>query len=126
MISTSLAGRSILIAEDEPLIALDVAAICEAAGASTMAASTVRKALRLAETKGLSAAVIDFAFPDGEADELRACLTQRGVPYVLYSGYTYPEGAVADALVVQKPATHEQLVGALVQVMNERATKPLA
>jgi hypothetical protein len=32
---TSLAGRTILIAEDEPFIAMDIAAACETAGAES-------------------------------------------------------------------------------------------
>jgi hypothetical protein len=47
--STSLAGRTILIAEDEPFIAMDIAAACETAGAVVLTAATLDDAARLVE-----------------------------------------------------------------------------
>jgi CheY-like chemotaxis protein len=57
MESSTLSGRSILIAEDEPLIALDIAEAFKDAGATTIVTSTIHYALVLVEHDGLSAAV---------------------------------------------------------------------
>ena len=46
---TILTGRSILIVEDEPLIALDIVQAFESAGARVVSTSTLRQALLLVE-----------------------------------------------------------------------------
>jgi PleD family two-component response regulator len=62
--SPKLHGRSILIVEDEPLIALDIAQAFEDAGAEIVVTSTLHHALVLVEHDGLSAAVLDHALHD--------------------------------------------------------------
>ena len=47
MIRPTLAGRSILIVEDEPLIALDIAAEFEKVGAQVVQTATLKEALHL-------------------------------------------------------------------------------
>ena len=81
-----LAGRSILIVEDEPLIALDIHAAFSAAGANIVSASDNREALRLIGSPDLSAAVVDIAL--GAEDCCRVCkrLADSGVPFVFYTG----------------------------------------
>ena len=56
----ALAGRSILILEDEPLIALEVHAAFRAAGASIISAADSKEALRMIGLPDLSAAVVDI------------------------------------------------------------------
>jgi hypothetical protein len=55
MESCTLSGRSILIAEDEPLIALDIAEAFKRVGAAIVVTSTVQHALVLVEHDDLSA-----------------------------------------------------------------------
>jgi len=55
-----LSGRSILIVEDEPLIALEIHAAFNAAGASITSAADTQEALRMIDVPGLSAAVVDI------------------------------------------------------------------
>ena len=61
MQSTSLAGHTILIVEDEPFIALDIATACEVAGAAVLTAVSLGAASHFVEWDGLSAAVLDFS-----------------------------------------------------------------
>ena len=86
MQSTSLAGRSILIVEDEPLIALDIVDAFQKVGAITLTARTVADAIHLVEEDGLSAAVIDFGLRDGDADPICGRLQERAIPFILHSG----------------------------------------
>jgi CheY-like chemotaxis protein len=58
--SISLDGHTILIVEDEPLIAMDIGAACEAAGAVVLTAASLDAATPLLERDELSAAVLDF------------------------------------------------------------------
>jgi DNA-binding response OmpR family regulator len=114
--STSLAGCTILVIEDEPLIALDIAATCENAGATTLCPQTRAEAERLIKTDGISAAVVDFILWNGNANALCDRLRQRGIPFVMHSAYTqFQDGndAVNGAAVVPKPARSKDLVDAL-------------
>ena len=65
-----LTGRSILIVEDEPLIALDIVRAFESAGARVLSTATLRQALVFVESNGLSAAVLDHGLSDGDSSKL--------------------------------------------------------
>jgi DNA-binding response OmpR family regulator len=84
-----LAGRSILLVEDEPLICLDTARRLQAAGAQVFAASHLDKALGLAGHADLSAGVLDFDL--GNADSTLICwkLLDRRIPFVFHTGRVY-------------------------------------
>ena len=88
MQDTNLAGRSILIVEDEPVIALDLVTAFEQAGAVVLAARSLAEASGLVEHDGLSAAVLDFGLGDDDAGALCARLEQRRIPFILHSGYS--------------------------------------
>ena len=60
MQSTCLAGRSILIAEDQPLIALDIVVAFQSAGALVLMGRPLDGALELVEHDGLSARCARF------------------------------------------------------------------
>jgi hypothetical protein len=81
MLRTSLAGRSILILEDAPLIVLDIGDAFARAGAVVVPAKSLGTAHDLVEVNSLSAAVVDFRLGDGEADALCAKLTVRDIPF---------------------------------------------
>jgi DNA-binding response OmpR family regulator len=109
----ALRGCSILVVEDEALIAMDVMAALERAGAHATATNTVRHALILAEHDGLSAAILDHALGDGDSTRLCARLEARGIPYVSYSGYEPAEGASETSLYIPKPVTMDVLMSAV-------------
>ena len=83
----SLAGRLILIAEDEPLIALDITQGFEDEGATVIAAATLTEALRVVEDPALSAAILDHALSDGDSTTVCERMTERNIPFITYSGY---------------------------------------
>ena len=116
MIRPTLAGRSILIVEDEALIALDIAMEFEKLGAVVVQTQTLKQATDLIEAEGLSAAIIDHALQDGDSSQLCERLAERGIPFVVYSGYSRGQLDVAchRGFVVDKPA-HPALLVATVQ-----------
>jgi DNA-binding response OmpR family regulator len=87
-----LAGRSILIVEDEPVIAMDIVAAFERAGARVLRMGTLRQALLLAEKERLSAAVLDYGLSDGDSSRLCERLKKRYIPFMLHSGYSKVDG----------------------------------
>src|SRR5215831_10050555 len=113
-----LAGRTILVVEDESLIAREVAQALESAGAQTITARWVAEAERIIASHPLSAAVLDFWLGAG-VDCLPICalLTERGVPFLLYTSYTLLEGA-PNAPVVGKPAPPQRIVDAVADLIK--------
>jgi CheY-like chemotaxis protein len=112
-------GLTILIAEDEALIAHDLATSLEQAGATVTTTNSLEHALMLAENDGLSAAIIDHALIDGDTSELRIKLRRLGIPFVLYSGFERPSD-VDPARHVSKPAQPETLISALMALFTAR------
>jgi DNA-binding response OmpR family regulator len=113
-----LAGRSILIVEDEPLIAMDIAQSLKAQGASVSVARTLRDALREVEAPGLSAGVLDHRLPDGDASQICDRLDARNIPFVICSGYSYVEGPCSEGEHVHKPVQPEALVAKVVDLLR--------
>jgi DNA-binding response OmpR family regulator len=112
-VSASLSGCTVLIVEDEPLIALDIVRAFERAGAEVVTARTLADASRFAEGDGLSAAVLDFGLGDGDANALCAHLAQRDIPFILHSGYSRTSDACNKGIVIPKPAIPDRLVHAV-------------
>jgi CheY-like chemotaxis protein len=117
VMSIDLSGRSILIVEDEPLIAMDVAETFKAAGANVLIAATLPDGLRLAEHPALSAAILDIALGEQDSAALCARLTQRGVPFIVYSGYDTVPAGCAPMAIVKKPAVAAALLRAVLHVV---------
>jgi DNA-binding response OmpR family regulator len=110
----SLHGSLILVVEDEPLIAMDIACGFKNAGANVVISSTLEDATEKAGLQGLTAAVIDHALHDGViTSDVCAKLKERNVPFVVYSGFNKLEGACATGELVKKPATPQMLVTTL-------------
>lgn len=118
-----LAGRVILVVEDEPLIALDIQQAFQDAGASTMSARTLAAALLAVEDRSLSAAIVDHALGDGDSSEICERLKERDVPFVTYSGFANLDGACAEAEHVSKPASPSVLVATVKGLL---AGRPIA
>jgi len=112
-----MSGRRILVVEDEPLIALDIAQALESAGASVLVAASLDEGLRLAEQDGLSAAVLDLVLGANDGAALCARLRERAIPFVIYSGRTdIPVGCEAEA-IVPKPSHPQALLQAIANVL---------
>jgi DNA-binding response OmpR family regulator len=108
-----LRGRSILVVENEFLIAMDVMRALEDAGANATMTTTVRHALILINHDGLAGAIMDHGLSDGDSTEVCARLKARGIPYVSYSGYDPVPGADPDAPFIAKPVSMDVLMNAM-------------
>ena len=76
----SLTGRSILVVEDEPLIAMAISQALEKSGAEVTTTNTLRHALLLVEDDGLSAAILDHSLGDGNSSLLSRASRNGGYP----------------------------------------------
>ena len=115
-----LVGYSILVVEDEPLIALDVAQGLEAAGARVLTARRLSDALMMAEDPALSAAVLDHNLNEGDSSAVCDKLKERNIPFVLYSGFSKIDGACSEGELVQKPVHPQVLVITVAKLLKSR------
>jgi DNA-binding response OmpR family regulator len=115
-----LAGCSILLVEDEPVIARSIADCLQDAGALVLTAGKVNAALRIAEHPDLSAAVLDLDLGDDDSTIVCRRLTERAVPFLLYSGYddAYVCDKWPNATAVSKPASEQVLITALSDLLR--------
>ena len=118
MQALALRGRSILVVEDEPLIAHDIVDCFRSAGASVLIAHRLEDGLRLAGHPDFSAAVLDFDLSDGECTAVCECLDERGIPFVLHSEYTHVHEACLAGTVIPKPADPTELVATIARLLH--------
>lgn len=115
-----LAGHRVLVVEDEPLVALELKSVLDAAGAETVTAGSLGAAGAQAE-KPLSAAVLDINLGDGMSYPVARRLLDRKLPVVFATGYE--AGAVVpedlkDVPVLQKPIDSTRLVRLLAALLR--------
>lgn len=86
---TALAGRRVLVVEDEYFIAEEIKQTFEASGAEVLGpVSTVQAALGLLDqTPELDGAVLDLNLRGEMAYPVADALIARGVPFVFATGY---------------------------------------
>ena len=113
----TLQGWTILLVEDEPMIAMDIEQAFGASGASMTTTTTLGHALLLIDA-GLSAAIVDHAWGDGDCSALCTRLTERGVPFIVYSGNRHRKGPCSGAPHIDKPAAAGVLVAAVVNLVR--------
>lgn len=119
MTRPSLVGRCILIVEDEPLVALHIIDALKKAGAIARMTHSLREAAVLVEADDLSAAILDYRVGDSDSSLLAQRLKERGVPFLLYSGYTKFSGACSDAPRLPKPTTEAVLIATLEGLLHQ-------
>lgn len=114
----SLERRSILVVEDQPLIVMDITQAFEGTGAALTTTNTLKHALILVEHDGLSGVILDHALGDGDSSLLCQRLKERGIPFMIYSGYDTVEGPCKGALHITKPAAEGVLVAAMERLIR--------
>ena len=122
MKNLELSGRSVLLVEDEPLIALDLRQTLENAGAYVFAATKLPHALQLAAHPDLSAAVLDYRIGHEDSAAICSLLEQRCIPFVFYSGYDDMRRRWPNAVHVPKPADERRLIEAVAGALGSYAT----
>jgi DNA-binding response OmpR family regulator len=113
-----LRGRAILVAEDEPLIALELKDLLEEAGAKVISAPTVQRALEAAQRPALAAAVLDHRLADGDACLVCEQLRARNVPVLIYTGSELGDLTLPDACILAKPAGRDRILATLTALVR--------
>jgi two-component SAPR family response regulator len=83
-----LANITVLVAEDEPLVAVGVVNQLTEAGATVVGpCSTTGRAIAALGENDIDVAIIDFVLSDDNTEGLQAALEDKGVPFVVVTGY---------------------------------------
>jgi DNA-binding response OmpR family regulator len=116
-----LAGRPILIVEDEPFIALDIANRFETAGAVVMTALSHDRALELLEGYDWAGAVVGYGLDGRDGSQICEWMLKRAVPLVIYTGFDKVMGACASGVQIAKPANLDDIVRTLERLAARHA-----
>jgi DNA-binding response OmpR family regulator len=117
-------GHSVMLVEDEPMIALMVADMVEAQGYCVAGVFRANgEALAFLRTHRPYLAIVDFALRDGAAEPLAKKFKETGTPFCVISGY---DRSVAGPLFddvgwLDKPFSQDQLCSALRACVKERS-----
>ena len=115
-----LAGMSVLIIEDEALIALSVESCLLDGGAATVKIANSIAEARSALGQGIpfDAAIVDLVLSDEDASPMIQMLSEQGIPFVVSTGADIDLGhpALSNAVAfLQKPYNNSELIEALVE-----------
>jgi DNA-binding response OmpR family regulator len=117
----TLAGKRILIVEDEYLIASDLAQAIGNTGAEVVGpVADLKAGLALATNETLDAAVLDVNLKEGKSYPIAQALTDRAVPFMFLTGYddwAFPE-AYRAAPKTSKPCTTREVTSLVEQLVR--------
>lgn len=118
-----LDGCRVLVAEDEPLVAMLLEDVLLDAGATVLGpAATVQHALDLARTERPDIAVLDFNLSGETCLRVADALAASGVPFVVATGYggDFPLPQHAGVESLQKPYDPQALIAMLSRIRARR------
>ena len=115
-----LAGKRILVVEDESLVAMMIDDLLTDRGAIVVGpVGTLEGALDLARSQTVDAALLDVNLHGERSTPVAEVLSARDIPYVLATGYVAAECAdYAPAAVLQKPYLPAQMLESLVRILR--------
>jgi PAS domain S-box-containing protein len=120
-----LAGKRILVIEDELLISMDLEASLTKNGCEVLGpASTLDQAKRLIERADFDGALVDANLAGHPVDDLAAALTKRNIPFAFVTGYGREAlpAAFGEGIVLDKPFTQEQLLATVGLLFDQDAS----
>lgn len=120
--SDALAGRRVLIVEDESLVSMLLETILEDLGCETVGpAGSVDEGIGVASEQLIDAALLDVNVAGQLVFPIAQILKTRGVPFVFSTGYG--EGGLPDewrgSTTIQKPFTEITVRDALLKALTQ-------
>ena len=116
-----LEGKRILIVEDEPLLAMDIAEQLEDAGAFVIGpAGNESAALSLIEQYRFDGALLDANLGGHPVGDIAASLKRKTIPFVFVSGYNRDSLPLSfdEVELLPKPFDAAQLLAAVVKIVS--------
>jgi len=123
--SKNMSDLRIIVLEDEFLVGHALArSLQEASAKKVVVTESIAEANKTLSGELFDVAILDIRLGDGESWELAEELEAKGTPLVIHSGNldTVEQARLPGAIMVEKPATKEQLVTAVLNA--HKATDP--
>lgn len=118
------ASRSVLIVEDEAIVAMDMAQTVQDLGYEVFAvANSVKKGLEALASATPDLAVLDADLAGRSSRPIADLLRERDVPFVIVTGYDSPPDVPEDgprAAVLSKPISERELASRLDEIVRRR------
>ncbi len=114
MTERELAGRKVLLVEDESLVAMLGEDVLSDAGCRVTVAMRLKEAMRIASEAELDLAILDVNLGNETSYPVAQILTDREIPFVFATGYAAAGLAeyYATHQCVQKPYGPHELIAA--------------
>jgi DNA-binding NtrC family response regulator len=112
---------SVLIVEDEWLIAESLQETLENAGFLILGpVGRVSDALKLIETNGLRAAVLDVSLRGENSFPIARALAERLIPFAFMTGYVSKDilDSFRDRPILNKPVDEDRLIACVTELVN--------
>lgn len=124
MTDSPLAGRRVLLVEDEMIVCMMLEDMLAALGCEVVGpAARVDEALALVAAEPVDAVLLDVNLNGQPSYSVAEALTARGVPFVFSTGYDRLLNGYNDAPRLQKPFEQRQLAAVLTGLLAGRAAR---
>lgn len=119
--------RTVLVVEDEPLIAMSLSLAIEDAGGQVVGpVPTVGEAITLLTSREVASAILDANLIDRDITPVALLLASRQVPFVIHTAVGVPSElsvALPGVPVVMKPEAPEQVLSLLIDEIQKGEQK---
>lgn len=115
---SSIAGHAILLVEDEPSFALNIANALERADARVIIGHRLREAQELAESSDWSAAILHHDLSGMNCSSICEQLNARRIPCVIYTRHEDLPSSCNVCVRVRRPVSAEEIVGMVEQLLK--------
>jgi DNA-binding NtrC family response regulator len=121
-ITPRLAGATILIAEDEAIVAADLADWLRDEGGKVIVSTNLRDSLVKADLPDLDVGIVDHRFAQQTSEQVCEKLDARGIPFIVYTAFGDVPTACKHGIVVRKPTRVENLVETLTGLLRKNVS----
>lgn len=124
MVDQLLAGKRVLVVEDEMLVLMAIEDMLADLGCTSIAAAaTIEQALSLIEAESFDLATVDVNLDGQRSDLVAKALSDHGVPFAFSSGYgkTGVADDYRDRPMLNKPYSYAQFIEVLTEVLDSKA-----
>ena len=122
-----LSGVTMLLVEDDLLLAMDIEDTLAGMGAVVVdVCHTLDEAMARADVNDFAVAVLDFSLGSDSVAPLARRLARRNVPFILHTGMSRSEPSLmewSDSIIVEKPASPQTLATAIRSVLERQPVR---